>query len=83
MYRGTRGRRYSAVMLNFNVLLYLLLQECTRDIAKVALSKMAMGRTDGRTSAIYALTGLALGCCPLFFIFTRFVTVHNTRRRRF
>lgn len=26
MYRGTRGRRYSAVMLNFNVLLYLLLQ---------------------------------------------------------
>lgn len=51
------------------MLLYLLLQECTRDIAKVALSKMAKGRTDGRTSAIYALTGLALGCCPLFFIF--------------
>ena len=44
-----RAMGYAALCLNFNVLLYVLLQECTADISKAALSKMASGATQNHT----------------------------------
>ena len=35
----------------------------------MALSKMTRGSSDARTSCIFALTGLALGCCPLLLVY--------------
>ena len=64
-----RNMGYSALMINFNLFLYLLLRECTRDMSTLALSKITRGMSDTRTSSVLALTGLALGCCPLFFAF--------------
>ena len=64
-----RNMGYSAAIINFNLLLYVLIKECTRDMANMALSKMTRGVTDARTSSIIALTFVALGCCPLFFVY--------------
>ena len=38
-----RNVGYAAVMININLLFYLILKECTRDMSEVALSKMARG----------------------------------------
>ena len=35
----------------------------------MALSKLTRGKSDTRTSVIFALTGIALGCNPLFLTF--------------
>ena len=64
-----RNMGYSAVMISFNAFLYVLLKECTRDMGKMAMSKMTRGKSDARSSIIFALTGMALACNPLFFVF--------------
>ena len=64
-----RNVGYAAVMININLLFYLILKECTRDMSEVALSKMARGQSDARTSTIFALSSVALVCVPIFFIY--------------
>ena len=64
-----RNVGYSAFMINLNLLLYLILQECTRDMSAFALSKMARGITDARTSTIFTMTSIALVCVPIFIIY--------------
>ena len=64
-----RNMGYSAVMLSSNAFLYVLLKECTKGMGKMALSKMARGQSDARTSTIFALSSVALVCVPIFFIY--------------
>ena len=64
-----RNMGYAAVSVSFNAVLYVLFKECTRDMGKQALSKLTRGKTDARTSVIFALTGIALVCNPLFLVY--------------
>jgi len=64
-----RTMGYSATILNVNAFVYVLLKECTKGMGKMALSKMARGKSDARTSLIFTITGIALCCCPLFLAY--------------